>query len=563
MRVPLSIALASCMWASALFANDTTAIPVREVTVFKDGHAFILHEGQVPTDEQGDVVLDSLPEPVLGTFWPYSADPSVALAGVVAGRRTLSTSRDAVTLVELLMANTGKRALISENSGASYEAVIRSVPRWTDPGSDAEKLGDVILFQTDDGTRVAAMNRVRDVTFLEEPETSWTHSQTRNLLELDLDWKGKSPAAAARVGMVYLQKGIRWIPTYKVELDEGGTARIRLQATLLNEITDLEDTTVHLVIGVPSFAFKNNLDPIVLQDTAAQLSRHFRSDERTAHAFSNALTTQVAYTGIARTSGDSGDENRGGELSGSAKQEDLFIFTVEHISLKKGERMVVPITDFELEYEDVFTLDLPFAPPPEVRTSVSQTQAALARQMSKPIVRHNIRLSNDSSYPLTTAPALVLRDGRLLAQGLMSYTAIGGTCDLEAGDAVDIQVRKNEEEVRRLPNAVVWRNDVYAKVELEGSVELTNRRGTPVRLEVTRWVLGNVDGADNDGKVTRINQFEDGDFLPPGGLPRWWGSYSWPSWWRHFNGISRISWTFDLPHRESADLGYDWHYFWR
>ena len=43
-------------------------IPVKEITVFKDGHAFLLHSGKMPVDSAGNVVLDALPQPVLGTF---------------------------------------------------------------------------------------------------------------------------------------------------------------------------------------------------------------------------------------------------------------------------------------------------------------------------------------------------------------------------------------------------------------------------------------------------------------------------------------------------------------
>ena len=45
-------------------------LPVKEITVFKDGHAFVLHSGRMPTDAAGQVVLDYLPSPVIGTFWP-------------------------------------------------------------------------------------------------------------------------------------------------------------------------------------------------------------------------------------------------------------------------------------------------------------------------------------------------------------------------------------------------------------------------------------------------------------------------------------------------------------
>src|SRR5262245_22929139 len=61
-------------------------MPVKEVTVFKDGHAYVVHEGAMPTDN-GNVLLDLLPNPVLGTFWPYSMDKNATLHSVTAGRR--------------------------------------------------------------------------------------------------------------------------------------------------------------------------------------------------------------------------------------------------------------------------------------------------------------------------------------------------------------------------------------------------------------------------------------------------------------------------------------------
>src|SRR5262245_28144987 len=53
--------------------GGSSRLSVKEVTVFKDGHAFVLEEGVMPVDESGSVVLDRLPAPVLGTFWPFAA----------------------------------------------------------------------------------------------------------------------------------------------------------------------------------------------------------------------------------------------------------------------------------------------------------------------------------------------------------------------------------------------------------------------------------------------------------------------------------------------------------
>ncbi|HOA72526.1 MAG TPA: hypothetical protein PL151_01535 [Phycisphaerae bacterium] len=39
-------------------SNPLDPLPIREVTVFKDGHAFVLREGRVTVDESGRAVLD-------------------------------------------------------------------------------------------------------------------------------------------------------------------------------------------------------------------------------------------------------------------------------------------------------------------------------------------------------------------------------------------------------------------------------------------------------------------------------------------------------------------------
>src|SRR5688500_1366460 len=58
-------------------------MPVKEITVFKDGHALVLHAGKMATDKNGDVIMDYLPHPVLGTFWPYSSEKDVKLVSKI------------------------------------------------------------------------------------------------------------------------------------------------------------------------------------------------------------------------------------------------------------------------------------------------------------------------------------------------------------------------------------------------------------------------------------------------------------------------------------------------
>jgi hypothetical protein len=321
---------------------------------------------------------------------------------------------------------------------------------------------------------------------------------------------------------------------------------------------------VNLVIGVPTFAFKETIDPMSLQQAVAQLSQYFQGDTRNsplAANFSNAIMSQSARMGEYRQGGEAVGGPALPELPEGAKNEDLYIFTLKHVTLKKGERMAAPVVEFTLPYTDVFTLDLPFAPPPELRGSLNTAQQQeMARLLSAPKAMHKIRLSNNSKYPLTTAPALITREDRVLSQGMMTYTAPGANSDLVITTAVDLQVKKTDAEVQRVPNAVKHNNSSFTRVEMAGKITLTNHRTEPVTLEITRHVLGNADQADHSGTVEKINVFENGD--ESGDYPYWWNWYGWPAWWSHFNGMSRLNWKVTLEPSKSIELGYNWHYFW-
>ena len=560
-------------------------LPIKELTVFKDGHAFVAHEGEMPTDEHGNVVMDYLPTPVVGTFWPYSAEKRAKLTSVVASQKRVLVERTALSVRELLEANIGAEAIIAESGTNRYAATILGVPSRSaeeqlaiNPPNTGERLpekGNLILLQTAEGVKALPIDRIQDVTFKQAHKAAAANEEFRTLLTLKLDWGNAKPAKAANVGLFYLQKGVRWIPSYKVEIDGDGKAAVKLQATLLNELADLEDVSVNLVIGVPTFAFKDTIDPIALQQSLAQLSQYFQNDtggrnSPLAYNFSNSngiMSQQAQVPGNGEYRPDAGlgaGGSLGPEIGDAGKSEDLFVFTVSHVSLKRGERMVLPITEFTLPYKDVFTLELPFGPPPEVRGNLNnEQQRELARLFNAPKVMHKIRLINNSKYPLTTAPALIIRQGRVLAQGMMTYTSTGASVDLPITTALDFQVKKSEVESKRTPDAMQENGNHYSRIDLAGKITITSHRTGPSELEITRYVLGVADSAEADGKVEKLNMFENGEYLSGGDLPYWWNWYGWPYWWNYFNGIGRITWKLTVDADQSKELGYQWHYFWR
>ena len=568
-----------CAAEKAVPLTTFARLPVKEITVFKDGHAFVAHEGDLPTDEQGNVLMDYLPTPVVGTFWPYCADKRARLTGVVASQRRVLVEHTALNLRELLEANIGAEVSIAEAGANRYEATILGIPARsseelaaTSPPNTPERLpekGSIILLKTADGVKPVPLDRIQDVTFRSPPNPASTSEEFRNLLTLKLDWGNSKPTKSASVGLFYLQKGMRWIPNYKIEIDGKGSALVKFQATLLNELADLEDVSVNLVVGVPTFAFKDTVDPIALQQNLAQLSQYFQTDlprnSPLAYNFSNAIMSQqMRASEYSPALPGTGAGGLGPEIADAGKSEDLFVFNVPHITLRKGERMVLPIAEFTVPYKDVFTLDLPFAPPPELRGNLgSEQQRELARLFNAPKVIHKIRLTNNSKYPFTTAPALIVRDQRVLAQGMMTYTSTGANVDLALTTAVDIQVRKSETETKRTPNAMQENGNSYSRIDLAGKVSITSRRPQATEIEVTRHVLGAADSADHDGKVEKMNMFEDGELSATADYPYWWNSYAWPHWWNYFNGIGRVTWKLNIEPNQSVDLTYQWHYFWR
>ncbi|MBL8752414.1 MAG: hypothetical protein JNK15_03855 [Planctomycetes bacterium] len=356
--------------------------------------------------------------------------------------------------------------------------------------------------------------------------------------------------------MMYVQQGLRWIPAYRLDIDGAGKAKVQFEATLVNDLIDLDRTAVNLVVGVPKFEFENLLDPISLQSEMAQVAASSRDRLEFRNALSNSLRTQSAMV----QAPDGGGQGAIEVGDGSAA-EDLFVFPLRDVTLKKGERLVVPIATFELAYRDVYKLDVPFAPPMEVRQGLqTERMVDLAKQLAAPKARHVLRLKNGPDAPLTTAPVLVFAGGRVLAQSRMTYTSKGREVDVEINPAIDLRVETEDHETRRDPGPIRLGDDNFGRVDVAGSITVWNGKPVPVVLEVTRKSLGLGDEVGQDGQKRQLDLLQA---WHGGSQPGWWQWWSWPHWWFQHNGFAEFRWTVTLPSGGTTKLDAAWHYFWR
>ena len=113
-------------------------LPVRELTVFKDGHALVLHAGEADVDERGRVTLSHLPEPVLGTFWAWTESEATPLRSVTSGRRDVARDRPVASLAELVKANPGAAATITTQAGDIRSGTIRLISLAGQAGSGTD-----------------------------------------------------------------------------------------------------------------------------------------------------------------------------------------------------------------------------------------------------------------------------------------------------------------------------------------------------------------------------------------------------------------------------------------
>jgi hypothetical protein len=571
------ISLVALIFVNNSFA-DSKKIPIKEISVFKDGHVFVLHEGVVPTNDKGDVLVDYLPSPVLGTFWPYSAEPTAKLVGVSSGRRKVSIERTALDLNSLIAANIGAEVLITEKSllntpSEKYQATILALPNrsseelaLTSSPNDLERLAvksNIVLLKTSNGTKVLPIEKIEDITFTNSFKAKVSEEEFRNQMTLNLDWGKQKTPQSAKVGYVYVQKAIRWIPSYRVDIDGNGNAVIKLQATLINDLADLDKVSANLIVGVPSFAFEGTIDPIAIQQTASQLSFESANVLRNNNfSISGIDNNDITRQQITRNQSiDSSTQSEGFRLDDNTSQkEDLFVFKLKDISLKKGERMVFTLSEQTLKYKDVYVVNIPFSPPSEfARDITSQQQLEIVRLMRTPKATHKLRIVNNGNYPFTTAPALVVKEGSVLSEGILTYTAIGATTDLDITKAINILVKKTDTETKRTPNAKRWNGSDYSKIDLSSSITLTNLYSQTVYLEINRYVVGSVSTVTNEGEVKNINILEDDSFL---GLESVSGRYAsnLPSW-VYLNGASKVSWKTTLETGKKLNFDYTWHYF--
>ncbi len=474
-----------------------SGIKTKSVAVFKNGSGFFVKSGNVKV-EKGSARIDDTINATFGTLWFSSNDNTITAVTSKMELVEHTKSAQAGNTADLLKANIGKKVKITAKDEEPVEATI-------------EKVDDdmVILKEANKWVhyKISYLNRI---DFLEQPKYNAVTKDNTRITRIDFKDDKES-----NLNMMYLQKGISWLPTYLVELGADKKAYITLTANLVNDAEDLDNADVSLVVGVPNFKYSNLLSPLTSNQSISEFLYYLTYQTATTNNLgnlSNGITSNMAQQTVNYYAADKTAEIDDFEKSnesfnlGGTKQEDLFFYRLNSISLKKGGRGFYTVLKEQVPFRHIYETELNANS--QVGGYYSNSADLDNNEQAVNKVYHSIELENTSKLPWTTGSAMVVKpiEGNAgpLSQDELAYTPMKAKVCVKITQAPDIQVKDAEVETTREEKKKVVQRVSYDLVSVDASVTVKNYKDEDVDLTVKRTVYGNLQSCSADWTSKKV-----------------------------------------------------------
>lgn len=470
---------------NALLLMTALAAPAQEgkttskiiaASLFKNGFAVVLRETPLV---DGSAIIDDLPQASLGTLW-LSASQGVVIADATTTSIVTKSDRDANTLDEILFANIGKVVALDLFTNTNIEGKLLSAS------------GQIVILEGGGKRNAILKSQIRSVSATSgELIFKLPSSSEKRVL--------KVRTTGAKEGKIYtfaLERGITWSPAYSIDISNEKKLSIIGKATILNELGNLDNIEARLITGFPNLPYKDILDPL----TSPQAMQAYQNQLMTlgGGGFAGGGPAGAMSQNMMRADAR-GKFDESFDISSlpAVEGEDLFFYRRPNVKLDRGERGYYVLFKAEMDYEHVYTWDIP-------DTIVNNFQYGGAPEGPGDIW-HSLKFKNSSDLPWTTGTAITIKDGEILGQDMLNYTARGSNALVKITKALDIRADQTEEEVTRERAAYRLPNNgtVFDLVTLKGTLELKNRKNEAVKLQISRWITGEVVATEGNPKVTK------------------------------------------------------------
>lgn len=470
---------------------------IAAVALFKNGFAVVARQVEMTSTQ---AKITDLPTSSLGTLWVIGQD-GLKVQEVVYEMAEAKAKQPAASLDEMLQANLGKavQLYLADKQSLSGKLVSAS--------------GTIVVLETEGGTVGLAKAQVVGVSGM-GLEGRVDRTQPERALRIKTDRAGK-------IVLLSLERGATWVPSYAVDVTDAKKLRIVGKATILNDLDDFAGIEARLITGFPNVPYAGVRDPLVSGASVDQFLQ----------AFGGGFGGQAAAPMMQNQMYDRRERADAGWTGNldipdleTMQAEDLFMYRLPGVNLKKSERGYYLLFAAESEYENIYTWDIPDG-------MVGGGYRGLPEGPGD--VWNTLVFKNTSPLPFTTAPATTFKAGDMLGQDLMRYTSVGAEARLRITKAMEIRAESQEEEIERVrldPN----RTNAWV-VTMRGALEVRNRKAEAVKLRITKELTGEFLSAEGSPQVTR----------PLRGL-------------RDANPRATLEWLLDIPAREVKKLTYSY-----
>ena len=484
---------------------------IKRVAVFKNGFAFTYREGETRIQD-GWAYSDKAPIGVLGTVWGYSTSPKVKIKQLLASTTEKREMIRLSSIPDVLIANEGARIrfIDSRDKNKIFEGnyeILSTNRKFVRIAANTNNNLTVAL-KTETGVMFFPVSTLRNLEILGKPNFSKPKITKKNLLKIKVE--GVADGKRTNLGIAALERGIRWIPAYRVEVKGKPVkeAKLELEAMIINELADLDDSEVFFVVGVPHFLFKNTISPLSMNSAFAGVSSFFgnRAGGNRRDVLSNAIMSQVR-SGEDTSPIDISPTIEGEEQTNSFSAEQLYLYQTTGLNLKKGERASQRLFSLTVPATEVFEWSLSDRPDTQKRYmdfGRNSNTVPLVQDLTSKIW-YALRLKNNTGMPWTTAPALSFRDWKPLGQDMLTFTPIGGENILRVSPATEVIGSHTLEEKSREQRTMRYggSNYTFDLVTVEGTINVRNIKKENISVVLKRRLVGEVISAEKGGKFSR------------------------------------------------------------
>lgn len=452
-----------------------------QVHLFKNGKAMVTET--FASDGAGTYLLANLPAPSHGSFWVEKGEVA-AIRVVDHWVENLETPQSALALGPHLE---GHWVSLTLNKDREVQGRIVAGP-WTQ-GSTGLWILDTI------DQRI--MVRYQDVELVSFPknqndDTSRPQVQ-KNLLAFDL-----TGHTSDEVRFSYLTNGIGWAPSYRLDLVSDTSLEIRQKALIRNELREMKNVKVLLVSGYPHLEFGHVLAPMGKDFAWAKFFNSLEGQLAASGSSFLNVSSQVRTQGLYSSHGGSEADASANYTPGS---QDMFFQEAGTMDLAKGEVVFHETAKTRADYKKQVVCDL--------KNHRDERGSVIRAQEKDPEedAWEELIFKNPFDFPMTTAPAMVFRDTRIVGQTKSTWANPGATHRLRVTRALSVEVDGEEWVLDGDRKSIQLFGYRYEENQIQGRVEVHNTRNTEIEIRISKSFFGELITSEGNPqhKILRAN----------------------------------------------------------